>query len=114
MVFALAFHSLSAQVADSTLARLIGDGALLVDVRTAEEFAAGHAKGSINIPVDSLHLSLAKLEGDHAILVFCKTGNRSERAKNMLNEHGVENVTNVGTWQDIDRVLENKKNENRK
>jgi phage shock protein E len=111
LALAMAFHSLSAQVADSTLARLIEGGALLVDVRTAEEFATGHAEGSINIPVDELKMQLSKFEGQHHILVFCKTGNRSERAKTLLNAEGFEKVTNAGSWQDIARVLSAKENE---
>jgi rhodanese-related sulfurtransferase len=90
------------------LANIVKSGAYLVDVRTPEEFAAGHVKGSVNIPLDRIPENLSKFKGKSHIVVFCRSGNRSRQAKAFLNQNGFTNVTNGGTWQDIDAILNSK------
>jgi phage shock protein E len=90
------------------LANIVKSGAYLVDVRTPEEFAAGHVKGSVNIPLDKIPQNLEKFKGKSHIVVFCRSGNRSGQAKAFLNQNGFGNVTNGGTWQDIDTILNSK------
>jgi rhodanese-related sulfurtransferase len=58
--------------------------ALLVDVRTKEEYNAGHVAGSINIPVNKLIDNLDKLKGHETIVLFCASGNRSRLALAIL------------------------------
>lgn len=83
------------------LSLLIKEGAFLVDVRSAMEFAGGHAKGSVNIPLDTIPSQLAKFKGKKNIIVFCRSGNRSSQAKMYLEQQGFTNVVNGGTWQDV-------------
>jgi phage shock protein E len=83
------------------LKQLIEEGAFLVDVRTPGEFAGGHVKGSVNIPLDSLQTQISKFKDKKHIIVFCRSGNRSGMAKNILEQNGFKNVVNGGTW---DRV----------
>ena len=80
---------------------LIQAGAFLVDVRTEEEFQDGHVEASVNIPLDQVAERIEEFEGKGAIIVFCKSGNRSGMAKAILAQAGISNVTNGGTWQDI-------------
>lgn len=87
------------------LAQIVKSGAYLVDVRTPEEFSSGHVKGSVNIPLDSIPKQLGKFKGKSHIVVFCRSGNRSGQAKAFLNQNGFGNVTNGGTWQDINAIL---------
>jgi rhodanese-related sulfurtransferase len=63
---------------------------IVVDVRTAEEFAQGHVPGARNIPVDQLEARLAELEPYKAggVYVICQTGGRSARAASELSGHG--------------------------
>jgi phage shock protein E len=56
----------SAQPTD--YAALIKDGAAIVDVRSKGEFAGGHIKGSINIPLDVLKAQMSKLNKEHPLL----------------------------------------------
>ena len=70
------------------------NGALLVDVRTPEEFAAGSVKGAVNIPLDQVESRISEFEGKPSVIVFCKTGNRSGEAKEILENSGIEKVTN--------------------
>jgi rhodanese-related sulfurtransferase len=91
------------------LAKLIKDGAYLVDVRTPEEFANGNAKGSVNIPLDKVSNQLSKFNGKEHIIVFCRSGNRSSQAKSILNQNGYTNVTNGGTWKNVNQKIINQK-----
>lgn len=82
--------------------RLVDEGALLLDVRTPEEFAEGHASGARNIPVQQLAERLGELEqlldGDRRkpIVVYCRSGARASRAKSLLLESGFDQVSNLG------------------
>jgi phage shock protein E len=82
--------------------------ALLIDVRTPQEFEAGSVVGAINIPVDIMESAIGDLPTDKQIVVFCRSGNRSSKAQSILNEHGFANVINGGTWQQVNAVMSNK------
>jgi len=90
---------------NENLATLVKEGAFLVDVRSPSEFASGHVKGSANIPLDQVASQLSKFKGKEQIVVFCKSGNRSSQAKSILEQNGFTNVTNGGTWQDVNTIL---------
>ena len=66
------------------LQSIVDDGAFLVDVHTPGEFAGGNVKGSVNIPLDSITMAFAKFKNKKNIVVFCRSGNRSAQAKNIL------------------------------
>lgn len=83
------------------LKSLITEGAFLVDVRTPGEFADGHVKGSVNIPLDNLTKEIAQFNDKKNIIVFCRSGNRSGMAKSLLEQQGFKNVINGGTWQNV-------------
>jgi phage shock protein E len=81
---------------------LIANGAQVNDVRSRSEYARGHLKGSINIPLDQLHEHLKKLKSpDHPIITCCASGMRSGSAKNFLKMRGFTNVHNGGAWQNL-------------
>ncbi len=79
------------------LTELIKGNAFLVDVRTQGEFASGHLKGSVNIPLDSIGGNLQKFKGKKDIIVFCRSGNRSSQAKAILDANGITGVVNGGS-----------------
>jgi rhodanese-related sulfurtransferase len=83
------------------LKSVIAEGAFLVDVRTPGEFADGHVKGSVNIPLDNLTKEIAQFQNRKNIIVFCRSGNRSGMAKSLLEQQGFKNVINGGTWQNV-------------
>lgn len=89
----------------SDLKEIIAEGALLVDVRTPAEFSAGHVKGSVNIPLDSVQTNLVKFKGHKNIIVFCRSGGRSGVAKNILQQNGFPNVINGGTWENVNQYV---------
>ena len=72
-------------------------GARLVDVRTAGEFSEGHLKGAVNIPVDELAKRMAEIgPKDAPVVVYCRSGKRSARAKQMLLDAGFKLVHDLG------------------
>jgi rhodanese-related sulfurtransferase len=84
---------------------LIKEAAFLVDVRTEAEFAEGHVDGSTNIPLDQVASQLEKFKEKEQIVVFCRSGNRSGQAKMILEQNGIKNVINGGTWQDVKEAV---------
>lgn len=82
---------------------LISMGALLVDVRTPEEFSAGHLEGAINIPHDQTLARLTEYGGDkdRSIVVYCRSGNRSGQAHKTLVEQGFTSAHNAGGYEAI-------------
>lgn len=90
---------------DENLAILIKNNSFLVDVRTLQEFAEGSVKGAVCIPLDKIESQLAKFKDKKHIIVFCRSGNRSGQAKSILNQRGFTNVTNGGTWQNVNQFV---------
>lgn len=79
-----------------------------MDVRTANEFATGHAKNAINISVDLLVKNLAKLKNkNQPIFTCCASGKRSAIAKRILISRGYTEVFNGGTWKEINQFTNN-------
>jgi rhodanese-related sulfurtransferase len=86
---------------NSNLQLLISEGAFLVDVRTPEEFKEGNVKGSTNIPLDLISFQLDQFKSKENIIVFCRSRNRSGQAKVILEQNGIANVINGGTWDQV-------------
>ncbi len=87
------------------LAQLIKDGAVIVDVRSKPEFNAGHVKGALNIPLEEIGSQAAKLKKHKHIITCCRSGNRSGMAKRVLEAQGMTQVTNGGSWQNVNQYL---------
>lgn len=82
--------------------QLLREGAVIVDVRTKGEYAGGHIGGSINIPVDQLKKSIAKLKDKNKpIITCCASGMRSAGAKGILKAQGYTAVYNGGAWSSL-------------
>ena len=90
---------------NSQLKEVIEDGAFLVDVRSSGEFASGSVKGAVNIPLDKIGNQLTKFKGKKNIVVFCQSGNRSGQAKSILENNGVQNVINGGSWSNVNQCV---------
>ncbi len=70
--------------------------AVLLDVRSSQEYIEGHIRGSINIPVYDIEKQAKnKLNKDSIIIVYCSAGIRSKRAIQILEKLGYENLYNV-------------------
>lgn len=71
--------------------------AVLLDVRTKEEYAQGHIKGSINIPLQEIEKAQQTVENKELpLFVYCRSGSRSAQAVKALKMMGYENARNIG------------------
>ena len=67
--------------------------ALLIDVRTPEEYREKHIEGAVNIPVYEIdNIKNEIIDPNKVILVYCKTGKRSKIVKQILTQNGYKNV----------------------
>jgi phage shock protein E len=79
-------------------------GALVVDVRTPEEFAEEHFPNALNIPVDQLQQRITEFgEKNKPLVLYCASGARSAYAAKMLRSAGYTDVTNAGGLSDMPR-----------
>lgn len=69
--------------------------AFILDVRTQEEWEAGHIPGATLIPLDELEARLDEVPAGEEIVVICRSGNRSAVARDILLQSGFEAVTSV-------------------
>ena len=72
-----------------------GGGIYILDVRTKEEYDAGHINGSVLIPLQEIGKRYNEIPRDKKILVYCRTGHRSAQASEMLVKNGFEQVYNM-------------------
>lgn len=82
---------------------------VLIDVRTPEEFASGHISGAVNIPLDTISTRLAEIPQDRDVVLYCRSGNRSNQAWNLLNGEGYSRIYDLGgviAWQAAGLPLE--------
>jgi rhodanese-related sulfurtransferase len=79
----------------TTAARLLREGALLLDVREASEVEAGAIAGSRHVPMRQIPESLPDLPRDRLILVLCHVGARSLRVTQFLRANGFGQVSNI-------------------
>lgn len=70
------------------------ENAILIDVRSRQEFLEGHLNGSINIPLYELKQSCeSKLQDKNSIIItYCQCGMRSKKAITILKKHGYKNL----------------------
>ncbi len=72
-------------------------GAVLLDVRTPQEYREGHIPGSRNVPLQTIDEVAAVTENkDAALFVYCYSGARSRQAMRQLQHLGYSNVSNIG------------------
>lgn len=90
---------------EADIPALIKAGALVVDVRTANEFSGGHIEGAINIPYDVIDRKLGDHAKDKLIIVYCHSGARSASAKRALKQAGYTNVINGGSLHRMRKLL---------
>lgn len=83
----------------SRLPELLRRGAVVVDVRSPSEYAAGARPGSLNIPLGDLEGRLKELDASKPVVVCCASGTRSGMAAALLARNGFKEVVNAGPWR---------------
>lgn len=90
------------------LGTLIKSGAIIIDVRSREEFSGGHVPGSINMPLQEIPSRLNEIKAfQPPVVLCCASGNRSGQAEYYLREQGLKNVRNGGSWFDVNYYKSN-------
>jgi len=80
------------------LPQLKSKGGIFIDVRSEGEYSAGHAPGTINIPLQSLGKRLHEIPKTSPVVLCCASGTRSGMARMLLKKNGYKDVYNIGTW----------------
>lgn len=104
----LAASSLQSGTAGEILLNGTKIQATLIDVRTPQEFSAGHLPSAQNIPVDRIEVDIRSIKGlnkDSPILVYCRSGRRSALAKEILEKQGFRNIRDGGGMETLSRNL---------
>lgn len=88
-------EALPAEVTVETAHQMREDGALMLDVRELDEWAAGHMPDAVFIPLGELESRTAELPTDVPIVVYCRSGNRSAVGRDILLGAGFPAVTSM-------------------
>ena len=87
----------------------VGEDAYLLDVRDADEWAAGHAPQAHHVPMTELLERLDELPADRDVVVVCRVGSRSAQVVAYLQAHGWDRVSNLAggmwAWQQAGRRM---------
>lgn len=98
------FRTRGADLSTTALTQQVNQGALLVDLRTQEEFASGHIVGAKNIPFDTLDKQINRLgDKDNNIVFYCNAGLQSSKIVTKLRKDGYTDVKHlkggIATWR---------------
>ena len=100
-------YAMAGPVSDSEKAAAkekIRKGARVLDVRTPGEYAAGHYAGATNVPLQELQKRLSDVgPTNQPVVVYCRSGARSAKAKQILLNAGFTDVTNAGGLSDLQK-----------
>ncbi len=90
--------------------KLIDNGALLIDVRTKQEFKGGNLANSINIEYENIAKISQAIGQDKSrtVVLYCRSGRRASVALNALSKLGYNNVYNAGGLSAMQAALENR------
>jgi rhodanese-related sulfurtransferase len=94
---------------DKGLDKLVTEGAIILDVRTASEFKTGHLEGAVNISLGEIRQRYVELDTSKTYITVCSHGLRSVKAEKLLKERGFKKVYNGGAWSDFQAYLNSHK-----
>ena len=107
LLLALGLFTGCTRVDDETLRAAhsaVDSGAVIIDVRTTKEYAQKHVSGALNIPVEEISKSVARVPRDKELVIYCASGNRSAHATAILRQKGWT-VFDVATQGEFEREL---------
>ena len=80
-------------------------GAIVLDVRTLEEWNEGHINGSKHIVLNTIPENIERIKGfQKPIIAVCKSGGRSQSATDFLSQHGID-IINGGPWGNVLKII---------
>ena len=84
-----------AEISVTELEKLIAAGSLVIDVREADEFTAGHVPTAISIPLSTVQDRVDEFRHQGTVYVICQVGGRSMRACQYLADFDIDNLVNI-------------------
>lgn len=98
----------SGQISAKDARAYLRNGALIVDVRTAQEFSTGHLSNALNLPLDQIEAALsAHVTGkNQVILLHCQSGMRSGIARKKLLALGYTSAFNLGSYSRARQIVD--------
>lgn len=99
----------SGQISPKEAAEYLKNGAMVIDVRSANEFDSGHIMQAQNIPLERIEMTALSVLRDRnkVLLLHCSSGVRSRMAKKKLEELGYKNVFNLGPYERARKIITN-------
>ncbi|MGV8946536.1 MAG: rhodanese-like domain-containing protein [Lutibacter sp.] len=89
----------------ASIEEYLNEGAVVIDVRTVEEFKEGHVKGSKNIMLNAIPSKVEEIKKmDKKVVAVCRSGARSGQATSFLKQQGID-VINGGPWQNVSKFV---------
>ena len=82
----------------------VSEGAVIIDVRTPKEYQERHINSAINIPIEEIVKSVARVPKGKTIVVYCRSGSRSSHAASVLRQRGWQ-VIDVATQGEYEREI---------
>jgi len=83
--------------------RASGSAPVVIDVRTPEEYAAGHIPGALNIPFDQVAQRISEVDAPHGVALYCMVGPRARKGESALLSAGYTSVLHLegglAAWQ---------------
>ncbi|MGC2614356.1 MAG: rhodanese-like domain-containing protein [Terracidiphilus sp.] len=111
LALALAYMAMkrSGQISPKEAAEYLKNGAMVIDVRSANEFDSGHIMQAQNIPLERIEMTALSVLRDRnkVLLLHCSSGVRSRMAKKKLEELGYKNVFNLGPYERARKIITN-------
>ena len=111
LVLAVAYMAMkrSSQISSKEAAEYLRNGAMVVDVRSANEFESGHIMQARNIPLDRIEMMALSVirDRDKVLLLHCSSGVRSNMAKKKLVDMGFKNAFNLGSYERARKIVTN-------
>ena len=81
------------------------NGAIVLDVRTNEEYAEGHVEGSEHIVLQTLPGKVSEVKAyGKPVIAVCRSGARSQQATDFLKQQGLD-IMNGGPWENVDQYI---------
>ena len=111
LALAIGYMSLkrSGQISSKEASEFLRNGAMLIDVRSADEFDSGHIMQASNIPLDKVEMMALSVIRDRnkVLLLHCSSGVRSNMAKKKLTDMGFKNAHNLGSYERARKIVTN-------
>ncbi|MHC6201168.1 rhodanese-like domain-containing protein [Elizabethkingia miricola] len=101
--------SVTPKTENQKISRLVNDNkTFLVDVRIPEEYNAEKIEGAVNIPLDQVESRLSEFRGKKNIVVYCRSGIRAGKAKDLLQKNNIPDVYSGTSYQNVSELKKNK------